>query len=86
MTTRELLKAANTTVGKLDRKLFAATWADLSDLERAAWLSYQTGRIRKAPKGWGAGRLVETSGGVPMAWWDMDTRIHGREKFPTWAA
>jgi hypothetical protein len=78
MTVKSLLEAAGTTIEKLDRKLGRADWAALEDAERAAWLAYQTKRIEKAPKSWGAGYLGRCADGTPMAYFEIDARIKGK--------
>jgi hypothetical protein len=85
-TLKSLLNAAGTTTGKLDRKLGRTDWAGLTDAERAAWLGYQEWRIATASRGWGAGRLVRCGDGTPLAWFEIDTRIHGGCRHAEWVA
>lgn len=81
---KTLLKTAGTTINKLDRDLGMKTWSELSDAERAAWIGWQLHRIATGDKSFGAGRLVRCGDGTPLAWFDIDTRIHGRCKYPIW--
>jgi hypothetical protein len=80
-TLKSLLTAAGTTIDRLDRKLGREGWAALTDGEKAAWTRYQEGRLAKGSKSWGRGRLVTTADGSPMAWFEIDNRIRGFEKY-----